>query len=480
MSASVPDDAVSVAKAFVEAVSFREEFDVVATVATQMTDEARNKLNEVIKTANNSAPEKAAVVATSALENAVAAANRVLEKAQAAKSSIANAQAAAFKVMTTYPGPNDLIVLNRLLIEDTLPEELIPTTFTSGTGTFELMPEDGSLSSNNGKGDINLKFMTLSSGSYASPIGEKSGKVSSQSAITSPPSQSGLAPDDSDMAFTWNMLQTELRTSWICTGNRRILSPIGKFWHYISGSILWQKKDLAMKDRMKRAENIDNAYVVITNLQKQISSGTNTDLFYRYEQLHIALDAFETIALNTTRLTPLPPSLLSKPNDSKPNDSKAPKILSVFPSLVWREINTTYYLLLTNLDQILYVNVAGKHFDYSNSNDTISNRITGMGRFLQVTLPPLFYSATNSTNTLEFVVVGKEGLASKKQPVTLQDKPAEQQEATSKITRDSNGKLTSFTASRSGNDTNVIPVLEAVKEILMKSELSTNTTNIKF
>ena len=104
-----------------------------------------------------------------------------------------------------------------------------------------------------------------------------------------------------------------------------------------------------------------------------------------------------------------------------------------------------------------------------------------MGRFLQVTLPPLFCSATNSTNTLEFVVVGQEGLASKTLPVTLQDKPAEQQEeATSKITRDGNGKFTGFTVIRSGNDTNVIPVLDAMKEILMKSELSTNTTINKF
>ncbi len=230
---------------------------------------------------------------------------------------------------------------------------------------------------------------------------------------------------------------------------------------------------------MKRAENIDNAYVAITNLQKQISSGTNTDLFYRYEQLQIALDSFETIALNTTRLTPLPPSLLSKPNDSKSNDSKAPKILSIFPSFVWRNTNTIYDLLLTNFDQIYHVNVAGKHFDYSNG--AISNITTDMGKVIQVTLPPLFCSATNSTNTLEFVVVGNEGLASKILPVTLQDKPAEQrEEATSKITRDGNGKLTGFTVIRSGNDTNVIPVLEAVKEILMKSELSTNTTINKF
>ncbi len=401
-----------------------------------------------------------------------------LKKVQEAKNALENAQAAAFKVMATYLGANDLIVLNRLLIEDAFPQELIPTTFTSGTGTFELMPEGGSLSSN-GKGNINLKFMNLCSGSYASPVVTVSSVPLSpntekhMASVNSPNQISVPASDAQNKASTWDMLQTELRTSWICTGNRRILSPIGKFWRGNKLSRLWQKKDLTMEDRMKRAENIDNAYVVITNLQEQIS-GTNPDLFYRYEQLKIALDSFETIALNTTRLTPLPPSLLSKPNDSK-----APKILSIFPSLVWRETNTTYYLLLTNLDHMYYVNVAGKNFDYSNSNNTISNKITGMGRFLQVTLPPLFCSATNSTNTLEFVVVGEEGLASKTLPVTLQDKPAEQQ-ATSKITRDGNGKFTGFTVSRSGNDTNVIPVLDAMKEILMKSELSTNTTINKF
>jgi hypothetical protein len=256
------------------------------------------------------------------------------------------------------------------------------------------------------------------------------------------------------------MLQTELRTAWISTGNKPALTKMAQLGQSMTLN-LWHKPDLSMKERLRRAEYMDKACGIMSNLQNSSASGVfPPGYFYRCEQLQIALDALEVTALNSTRLTLLPSSL------TKPSEPAGPKISAIVPSIVWRDKDTAYWLLVTNLttpDDGFKVTVGGRYCAVS--KPVVAPK---MGTLIQATLPAFtFGSMTNSTNSLEFVVVGKEGQATKTLPVTLQGKL--NPEANASVTRDSNGKVLGIDVKR-GEAIDDKQVLDALKEILEKSE----------
>jgi hypothetical protein len=145
--------------------------------------------------------------------------------------------------------------------------------------------------------------------------------------------------------------------------------------------------------------------------------------------------------------------------------------VDVIPHVIWRDRNTDFAIVTTNLTGINEVSVGGVRYDAKQ----IATTTTARGTVLYVSVPNFLSSITNATNTVEFFVSGAVGSVSKPIPLSLQGRISGDAVAT--INRDGSGKVIGLDL-RHGAELKESELLNVVKEILEKSESPAKTTNI--
>lgn len=216
-----------------------------------------------------------------------------------------------------------------------------------------------------------------------------------------------------------------------------------------------------LSDLISRAKSMDKARAALEDL----SSSPNFEKFKsQYQQLEIAKESLEMTALSFRGGHPLPTDLF------KSVDPHAPLISDVYPHFVWRNFPTTFTVLGTNLNDATDVTVAGiacenVHF--------IEGSLTGIKATLP--FPSPFLSMTNTTNSIDFVVSGPKFQTAKSFNLALQGEPLA--DAVASISRDTNGKVSGIALKR-GENVDQKQLLDALREVLKKSERAPKTTHI--
>ena len=286
-----------------------------------------------------------------------------------------------------------------------------------------------------------------------------------------------LTRDSDQNANAVTQLVFETQTRWI---------PIKKPW--LIGTRLGDGWPLV--ERLKRAREIDMAQSTLDDLYSEgfeYPRSTPKEYQQQFRQLQIALDSLKVSALSYVSTRSLPEFGELFPKDA--SDTNAPGIIDVIPHSIWRDTNTEFTILVkgaTNASNIAKVIMDGvectsfQAMAFGKNNDAVKQSpFEAQGLAIAATFPESFYSITNNTtNNVEFVVLFKdhgEAPAVKSVPMTLQGKSSP--EAVATINRDSNGKVLGIGVKPGQNLTDQ-QFLDAVKDILEKSESPPKTTNI--
>ncbi len=272
---------------------------------------------------------------------------------------------------------------------------------------------------------------------------------SSGASATSPDKANGSGQQGGDKS--WKFLVTERQARWIPLQRPEVFSASDKTF---------------TSQQRERARDMDSAARSLKNVSAQgerFPDQIPENYRHQYTQLRIALDVLQDTALGLWTARPLPDSLFSK-DTTKTN---APGIIDVFPHIVWRDTDTTFTILVTNLNSVSAVTIAGIE---CRGEEIHSDR----GTAVRATLPSAFSSVTNGTSSVEFVLSGKEGQATKTMAMALQGRVAP--EAVATISRE-NGKVSGVDI-KPGRNLTEKELLDAVKEVLEKSEAPPKTTTI--
>lgn len=264
----------------------------------------------------------------------------------------------------------------------------------------------------------------------------------------------------------WNYIVADNRTRWVRMkrpftyaipffGSAPILDRISPS-HASLYHDLWEAKQMDMvKSRLKILE---------TNEYSSAYGGEYLTLQATFETLK---DAFPTV---WTASAALSDDLFKKPDGNKP------VISDVFPHSIWRNQNTTFTLLGSNLDGCTEVFVSGLQCSAPQvSQISIPGKKAGdkpvISQIISTTLTvnDAFRYMTNTTNSVDFVACTPHGSATKTIVLPLQGEISSD-DAVVTISRDTNtSKVTGFEI-KNGEKLKEDALLNALQSILQKSE----------
>ncbi len=274
----------------------------------------------------------------------------------------------------------------------------------------------------------------------------------------------GGSPANNDSTNSWNLIIADTRTRWI-----RLKRP---FFYPIFGHVPYYEGVLpshsSLHEDLWQAKELDKAKANLGKLTNQ------SGIFQRFQTLQAAYYALMDTRTSVAMASYLPDDLF------KEADPKEPTISDVFPHFVWRNSATWFTILGTNLDGCTDVTIAGiPAVDVQTKNVTVASKgKSSKSQVIYATLPAPnpFCTMTNATNSIDFVVYGSKGRATKTLALALQGDVLS--DATVTVTRDTNSsKVTGFEI-KHGKDLDERQLLKALKEILEKSERPPEKTTI--
>ncbi len=286
----------------------------------------------------------------------------------------------------------------------------------------------------------------------------------------------------------WSLLVTEVQTRWI---------PIKKpstFFVPSADVASFLGKHYPLFERFVRAAALDSASKLLDQVSahgEEYPTNVPPDIRNQYLQMQIALDLLKTSAMSHRTAIRLPITDLFPVEKT---DTNKPSITDVFPHVVWRDTNTTFTILvrgLTNPQDVTGVTIAGVSCQPSNiyvfpttviTNTVVNSKTNTVILYFtnniafNATLPPRFLGTTNSTNTVEFVVLAKNAAPINKAiAMPLQGRLSA--EAAVAVNRDTSGKVTGLTV-KHGENLSEQQLLDAIKTVLERSEPPPKTTTI--
>jgi hypothetical protein len=260
----------------------------------------------------------------------------------------------------------------------------------------------------------------------------------------------------------WNMIVGNIRTRWI-DEKRPALYPIfGHDMYYKTGF----PSEASLYEDLYEAKHLDMAHKKLKWLKM---NNAEADIPNQLASLESAYDTFKTTSVSLQITENLPANLFSKSGEA------GPVIADVYPHLIWRNRDTTFAIVGTNLDGCTYVTIAGIptatfHVVSSIPAPALGDPAPVPTQVVFATLSAIntFGSLTNATNNIDFVVSGPKGRATKTVALAIQGETTA--DAVVTLTRDpASSKVTGIDVKHGENLTEQ-QLLDALQAILQKSE----------